>query len=49
MPTTSPIAWRKQLETVYKQVDDMPLEQIPELITYLSGRANEGGSEELGV
>jgi len=25
----------QQLETVYEQVDDMPLEQIPELITQL--------------
>jgi len=36
----------QQLETVYEQVDDMPLEQI-RLITQLE--ADEGSSEELGV
>jgi len=37
----------QQLETVYEQVDDMPLEQIQ--VNYSTGRADEGSSEELGV
>jgi len=36
----------QQLETVYEQVDDMPLEQI---LNYSTGSADEGSSEELGV
>jgi excinuclease ABC subunit B len=31
----------QQLETVYEQVDDLPLEQIPELISQLEGKMKE--------